>query len=82
MTYKMDSKLIVMNKRDKFDTLVLFEKGIYLPIDDTYFYGFFFNKQKKINDYHDINLTLDEGIRKYIRRLLTYVKYRSAEAFF
>ena len=71
-----------MNKREKFDALVLFEKGIYLPIDDAYFYGFFFNKQKKINDYHDINLTLDEGIRKYIRRLLTYVKYRSAEAFF
>ena len=59
-----------MNKRDKFDTLVLFEKGIYLPIDDAYFYGFFFNKQKKINDYHDINLTLEEGIRKYISYLV------------
>ena len=59
-----------MNKRDKFDTMVLFEKGIYLPIDDAYFYGFFFNKQKKINDYHEINLTLDEGIRKYISYLV------------
>ena len=59
-----------MKKRDKFDTMVLFEKGIYLPIDDAYFYGFFFNKQKKINDYHEINLTLDEGIRKYISYLV------------
>ena len=59
-----------MKKRDKFDTLVLFEKGIYLPIDDTYFYGFFLNKQKKIKDYHDINLTLDEGIKKYISYLV------------
>ena len=59
-----------MNKRDKFDTMVLFEKGIYLPIDDAYFYGFFFNKQKKINDYHEINLTLDGGIRKYISYLV------------